>query len=34
LTRLIQETEAWNLVEFCKDLQGHSRVLVAQLRVK
>ena len=34
LTRLIKETEAWNLVEFCQDLQGHPRVLVAQLRVK
>jgi release factor glutamine methyltransferase len=34
LTRLIKETEAWNLVEFCQDLQGHSRVLVAQLQVK
>ena len=34
LTRLIQETEAWSLVEFCKDLQGHPRVLVAQRRVK
>jgi release factor glutamine methyltransferase len=34
LTGLIQEAEAWNLVEFCKDLQGHPRVLVAQRRVK
>jgi release factor glutamine methyltransferase len=34
LTRLIQENEAWSLVKFCKDLQGHPRVLVAQLRLK
>jgi release factor glutamine methyltransferase len=34
LTRLIQEAEAWTLVKFCEDLQGHPRVFVAQLREK